>query len=92
MLEKTVWIEVAVSGVVGADEIGELLGRWVGYQGGRGNSLLYIPMALWLIGGYTVNSQKRGAFTQYTLHYTTDCGPSLSEDLSNSASTSVAIK
>lgn len=41
-------------GVGVVDKVGLLLGRWVGCQGGSGYTFLYIPMAIWLIVGYTL--------------------------------------
>lgn len=47
------------SGVVEADEVGGLLGRWVGYLGGGGYTVLYSAMAFSLIDWYTVNGPKK---------------------------------
>lgn len=46
------------TGVVVVDEVSVILGRWVGYQGQSGYTLLYVPLTFWLTGGFTVNSQK----------------------------------
>lgn len=44
------------TGVVVADEVGVPLGCLVGYQEGSEYILVYIPIALWLIDGHTVNN------------------------------------
>lgn len=47
------------SGVVVAHKVGVLLGRWAGYRGESGFTLLYTAVAFWLIGVYSVNGQKQ---------------------------------